>query len=70
MMTYIADHHPCPPRSRSWTQSLTAAMAVARQRRALRKLDAAALNDIGLTQAQVDAESRRMAWDAPDHWCR
>ncbi|UWQ93299.1 DUF1127 domain-containing protein [Rhodobacteraceae bacterium M382] len=69
-MTYIADHSHCTPRNRSWSVTLITALAVARQRRALKKLDAAALDDIGITKAQAEAESSRLAWDAPDHWCR
>ncbi|MFT4960818.1 MAG: hypothetical protein ACI92Z_001903 [Paracoccaceae bacterium] len=38
------------------------------QRRALRKLDSAALSDIGLTRAQANRESRRSFWDAPETW--
>lgn len=38
------------------------------QRRALERLDDAALNDIGVTREEATAESRRWAWDVPDHW--
>jgi uncharacterized protein YjiS (DUF1127 family) len=44
--------------------------AVWRQRRTLKSLDAAALNDIGLTRAQVKAEAGRPIWDAPQSWVR
>lgn len=39
-----------------------------RQRQALKRLDAAALRDIGVSRYQADAESRRSIWDAPDTW--
>ncbi|MEC8196479.1 MAG: DUF1127 domain-containing protein, partial [Pseudomonadota bacterium] len=39
-----------------------------RQRRQLAQLDAAALQDMGLTQADVDFELKRSAWDVPSHW--
>ncbi|AHD00329.1 DUF1127 domain-containing protein [Leisingera methylohalidivorans] len=41
-----------------------------RQRRQLAKLDARALDDIGLTPSEADAEARRGFWSAPDHWTR
>ena len=47
---------------------LTQAFAVLRQRRQLAQLDAAALRDMGLTQADVDCELSRSAWDVPAHW--
>lgn len=40
------------------------------QRRALSKLDAAALSDIGLSQSAADREAARGFWDAPDHWTK
>lgn len=41
-----------------------------RQRRQLAKLDARALDDIGVTRAEADAEARRGLWSAPEHWLR
>ncbi|MBI1416318.1 MAG: DUF1127 domain-containing protein [Limimaricola sp.] len=49
---------------------LTAMPAVARQRRALRELDDARLNDIGLSPRQAAAEAARPVWDVPAHWLR
>lgn len=43
--------------------SLSDALAVYRQRRALARLDDRALDDIGLTRAEAEAESRRPIWD-------
>ena len=40
-----------------------------RQRRALAALDQHALDDIGVTRTQAQAEARRPVWDAPDTWC-
>ena len=42
--------------------------AVRRQRRALRRMEAHRLDDIGVTRAQALAESGRPFWDAPAHW--
>ncbi len=38
------------------------------QRQALNRLDDRALNDIGLTRAEAEAEARRSIWDVPDTW--
>ena len=40
------------------------------QRRALRKLDSAALNDLGLTYDQAKCEANRPFWDVPATWRR
>lgn len=47
---------------------LRAHLALARQRRALARLDADALRDIGLSVEQAQTEARRPLWDAPAHW--
>lgn len=39
-----------------------------RTRRALRRLDARLLDDIGLSETEAACEARRRIWDAPDHW--
>lgn len=41
-----------------------------RQRRALRNLDARALNDLGLSRAEAEAEAARPVWDAPTNWVK
>jgi uncharacterized protein YjiS (DUF1127 family) len=40
------------------------------QRKALARLDTAALADIGLTRAQADFEAARPLWDVPSNWRR
>lgn len=40
---------------------------VARQRRRLRALDDAALNDIGISRAEALREASRSFWDIPEH---
>ncbi len=47
---------------------LGSAVAIARQRRALRDLDDAILRDIGLTRDEALREATRAFWDAPRHW--
>ena len=39
-----------------------------RQRAALRRLDDAALRDVGLTRAQAEQEATRPIWDVPHNW--
>lgn len=46
------------------------ALMVWRQRQHLARLDAARLDDLGLTRAEAEAESRRPFWDIPARWLR
>ena len=65
-MTQIAISCPSPaPRKTGWLQRL---VSLPRQRRALARLDARLLKDIGVTRAQTEAEAARPLWDAPDIW--
>lgn len=60
-----------PARSRGLSGLFSLAARTAalhRQRAALRRLDADALADIGVTRAEADAEASRVAWDVPSHW--
>jgi uncharacterized protein YjiS (DUF1127 family) len=41
---------------------------LARQRRALGRLDSHLLKDIGLDPEQARREAHRPVWDAPSHW--
>lgn len=43
-------------------------LGLARQRRALGRLDSDRLADIGVSPAEAARESRRPIWDGPDHW--
>ncbi len=43
---------------------------LARQRRALARLDDDALCDIGLTRQDAQSEAARPIWDAPDNWLK
>ncbi|WP_300514147.1 DUF1127 domain-containing protein [Aliiroseovarius sp.] len=47
---------------------LTCALETRRERRALARLEAEALRDIGLTKSQARAETGRPIWDVPCHW--
>jgi len=50
--------------------SLMTLFSIARERRALAKLDADQLSDIGVSASDARAEARRPLWDAPDMWVR
>ena len=50
--------------------ALRLGLTVRRQRATLRKLDDAALHDLGLSRAQAEAEAARPVWDVPDRWRR
>ena len=43
-------------------------IAVAKQRRALSRLDDAAMRDMGLTHTDVVQEASRPIWDVPATW--
>ncbi len=68
IMTQIAIHRPCPPRRRFGLTLLWNVLSLHRQRRALARLDARALEDIGITREQAEAEASRPVWDAPEFW--
>ncbi|MDG2230434.1 MAG: DUF1127 domain-containing protein [Paracoccaceae bacterium] len=41
-----------------------------RSRHRLSQLDAKALRDIGLSQAEANREAQKPIWDAPNHWLK
>lgn len=48
--------------------SLADFAALYRQRRALTKLDARSLEDMGISRRAAEAEARRPLWDVPASW--
>ena len=54
--------------SSSITPSFGQMAALRRQRKALTRLDDAALRDMGLTRSDAETEARRAAWDGPANW--
>ena len=61
----------CPkPYLRAPRASLIDMLSLARQRRALKRLDNTALDDLGLTRLDAQKEARRPLWDVPSHWRR
>ncbi|WP_170471843.1 DUF1127 domain-containing protein [Ruegeria profundi] len=67
-MNSIALNRPCPQHKQSLFARIRSVLSVRRQRQQLARLDTRALNDIGITRAQADAEARRPIWDAPQFW--
>lgn len=51
-----------------WLKRIAKARALHRQRRQLALLDAARLEDIGLSQTEARREADRPFWDAPSYW--
>ena len=56
------------PKAPSIFVRLATFTALARQRRALAKLDAHLLYDIGVTPKQAADESTKPVWNVPQHW--
>ncbi|MEP2715467.1 DUF1127 domain-containing protein [Pseudophaeobacter sp.] len=75
-MTYTANSCtparalPCTtPRVRfSLLSFVSARLSLLRQRRALKSLDARALEDIGISRSEAMKEAERQIWDAPESW--
>lgn len=73
MSTMINSSAACPaarPAKPSLFARLIRARDLSRQRAALRALDDRALDDLGLTRSQAEAEARRPVWDAPVNWLK
>ena len=69
MFTATAAHRSSGAR-RNPVSAIAAAMDCWRSRRALARLDAAALADIGVSVEQARAERSRHVWDVPSNWLR
>ncbi len=62
-MTTLTRNTTCPAPSRHRQISLTARLAVLRERRRLARLSDEALRDIGLSRREALREARRPFWD-------
>ena len=67
-MTLTSTHRSLSRRSGRSLPPLSHLFSVWRERRALSRLDDAALNDIGITREEAMIEARRPLWDAPQTW--
>jgi len=56
--------------SRSILEHAISMMSLYRQRRALKRLDASALADMGITAEEAAQEAARPLWNAPRHFKR
>ncbi|QGX98838.1 DUF1127 domain-containing protein [Roseovarius faecimaris] len=57
-----------PVRGRPGRIALFSLFDLARQRRALARMDDARLADLGLSREDAMAEAKRPVWDVPAHW--
>ncbi|MHC0053841.1 DUF1127 domain-containing protein [Actibacterium sp. D379-3] len=70
-MTQMTNHmgHARAARGRrSVLSAVSRAFDLSAQRHRLARMDAAQLNDLGLTRVEAEAESRRPFWDVPAGW--
>ncbi len=68
MTSLVISRHFAHSRRLGMFAVISAAFATWRQRRALARLDGTALNDLGLSAAEVAAEIARPIWDVPQNW--
>ena len=68
-MTFLTQTYLKHRPEASCRASLNILLSVRRQRRALAKLDARALEDMGITVEEARAESRRSFWDFAGKHC-
>ena len=69
-LTDITTRHTHAHRPTTQGFSLLSALAVWRSRRALARLDARALDDIGVTARHAAHEAAKPIWDVPATWRR
>lgn len=68
-MAFLSNTHAHAAKPRRAT-SLLGLVTLYRQRRALTRLDAAALADLGISRTEARQEARRPVWDVPCHWVK
>ena len=61
---------PTTFKGRTVIDRLVELQSIRNERRALAKMDADRLADIGISARDAKQESRRPAWDAPERWLR
>lgn len=69
-MAYISHTHHVHRAAQSRRPSLLGLLALWRSRRALARLDARALDDIGLSPREAATEAAKPIWDVPSYWQR
>lgn len=66
LLDHFSTRTPAAPRA--WRIGLTTYIAIWRSRRALARLDARGLDDVGISSEAAQLEARRGIWDVPDTW--
>jgi uncharacterized protein YjiS (DUF1127 family) len=62
---------PLPTRTRpAFLSAALKALSIWRERQQLKELDAHLLDDLGLSRLDVELETKRPVWDAPNRWTR
>ncbi|MEO0937988.1 MAG: DUF1127 domain-containing protein [Pseudomonadota bacterium] len=69
-MAYISHPHRTHSAARGPRPSFWTLLALWRSRRALARLDARALKDIGLSAQDAAHEAAKPIWDVPHYWQR
>lgn len=69
-MAFLTNTHSASHCATPRKVTVSTLLALHRQRRALGQLDQAALDDIGLSRSQAEAEARRPPWDIPCEWVK
>lgn len=67
-MISLISTRPLPHAHLNLRQRLLLARSIRQQRRALARLDANQLRDIGLTAEAAQNEAKRPVWDVPQNW--
>lgn len=69
--TALSTRFPLPTRTRPHLlRTMLKALSIWRERRQLQNLDTHLLEDLGLSRTDVEAETKRPVWDAPNRWMR
>lgn len=69
-MAFLSTTRNAAALGRGSRASLLDLFSLYRQRRALARLDARDLEDIGISGKEAEKEARRGFWDVPDHWLK
>ena len=60
----------CAPQGHRQRLGLWSYITLWKQRRALSDMEDWQRRDLGLSDHEIEVESNRAPWDAPDNWCQ